>query len=37
MWNWVGRGAGAVFIGEKTPLEASQEIHDNIAAELAGQ
>lgn len=37
MWNWVGRGAGAVFIGEKTPLEASQEIHDNITAELAGQ
>ncbi len=37
MWNWVGRGAGAVFIGEKTPLEASQEIYDNITAELAKQ
>ncbi|HEX5078460.1 MAG TPA: extracellular solute-binding protein [Geminicoccaceae bacterium] len=37
MWNWVGRGAGAVFIGEKTPLEASQEIYDNISAKLAEQ
>jgi multiple sugar transport system substrate-binding protein len=37
MWNWVGRGAGAVFIGEKTPLEASQEIYDNISAGLAEQ
>ena len=37
MWNWVGRGAGAVFIGEQTPLEASQEIHANITAALAEQ
>ncbi|MGH6912260.1 MAG: ABC transporter substrate-binding protein [Geminicoccales bacterium] len=37
MWNWVGRAAGSVFIGEKTPLEAAQEIYDNITAELAKQ
>ncbi len=37
MWNWVGRAAGAVFIGEKTPLEAAKEVHANISAELAKQ
>ena len=34
MWNWVGRGAGSVFIGEKTSQEAAQEIYDNIKNEL---
>lgn len=37
MWNWVGRAAGSVFIGEKTAIEASQEVYDNIQAELAKQ
>ena len=37
MWNWVGRGIGSVFIGEKTSLEAAQEIHDNISEGLANQ
>ena len=30
MWNWVGRGIGSVFIGEKTALEAAQEIRDAL-------
>ena len=37
MWNWVGRNAGAVFVGEKTALEAGQEVYDNIQKELAKQ
>ncbi len=35
MWNAVGRAAGSVFIGEKTPAVAARELHDLIAKELA--
>ena len=34
MWNWVGRGAGSVFIGEKTSIEVANEIYENIKKEL---
>ena len=34
MWNWVGRGAGSVFIGEKTSQEVAKEIYNNIKNEL---
>ncbi|MCZ8309495.1 MAG: sugar ABC transporter substrate-binding protein [Magnetospirillum sp.] len=35
MWNAVGRAAGSVFIGEKTPAVAAAELHETIARELA--
>ena len=34
MWNWVGRGAGSVFIGEKTSIEVANEIFNKIESEL---
>ncbi|MBW1961113.1 MAG: extracellular solute-binding protein [Deltaproteobacteria bacterium] len=34
MWNWVGRAAGSVFIGEKTSLEAAKDLYKKIAAEM---
>jgi multiple sugar transport system substrate-binding protein len=30
MWNWVGRGAGSVFIGEKTSIEVAKEIYNKL-------
>jgi ABC-type glycerol-3-phosphate transport system substrate-binding protein len=35
MWNAVGRAAGSVFIGEKTPAQAAGEVVNAISAELA--
>lgn len=35
MWNATGRAAGSVFIGEKSPVQAGQELHALISAELA--
>ncbi len=35
MWNAVGRAAGSVFIGEKTPAVAARELHELISRELA--
>jgi multiple sugar transport system substrate-binding protein len=34
MWNWVGRGAGSVFIGEKTSTEVANEIFNKIESGL---
>jgi multiple sugar transport system substrate-binding protein len=34
MWNWVGRGAGSVFIGEKTSIEVAKEIYNKLKKEL---
>jgi multiple sugar transport system substrate-binding protein len=36
MWNLVGRAAGSAFIGDKTAEEAAAQIHDAIAAKIAG-
>ena len=35
MWNAVGRGAGSVFIGEKTAKQAATEVIEAITKELA--
>jgi hypothetical protein len=35
MWQAVGRTAGSVFIGEKTPAQAAQDLHDALSRELA--
>lgn len=35
MWNAVGRAAGSVFVGEKTPQVAARELHETISRELA--
>jgi multiple sugar transport system substrate-binding protein len=35
MWNATGRAAASVFIGEKTSVQAAQDLHDAVSRELA--